>query len=49
MFVPEEVRNEAGKVPGFVRLSVGIESVEDLWNDISSALAETEKHLTTLA
>ena len=49
MFVPEEVRNEAGIVPGFVRLSVGIESVEDLWNDISSALAETEKHLTTLA
>ena len=49
MFVPEEVRNEAGIVPGFVRLSVGIESVEDLWNDISSALAETENHLTTLA
>ena len=23
--------------------------VEDLWNDISSALAETEQHLATLA
>ena len=36
-------------MPGFVRMSVGIEDVEDLWNDISSALAETEQHLATLA
>jgi cystathionine beta-lyase/cystathionine gamma-synthase len=49
MFVPEDVRNQAGIVPGFVRMSVGIEDVEDLWNDISSALAETEQHLATLA
>jgi len=49
MFVPEDVRNDAGIVPGFVRMSVGIEDVEDLWKDISSALAETEQHLATLA
>jgi len=37
-FVPEEVRLEAGIVPGFVRMSVGIEDVEDLWCDIDQAL-----------
>ena len=37
-FVPENVRLEAGIVPGFVRMSVGIEDVEDLWNDIDQAL-----------
>lgn len=49
MFVPEDVRHEAGVVPGFVRMSVGIEDVEDLWNDIATALAQTEQHLATLA
>ena len=39
MFVPEDVRVEAGVVPGFVRLSIGIEDVEDLWADIEHALA----------
>lgn len=39
MFVPEDVRVEAGVVPGFVRLSVGIEDAEDLWSDIEGALA----------
>jgi len=38
MFVPEEVRHEAGVVPGFVRMSIGIEDVEDLWKDINSGL-----------
>ena len=38
MFVPEEVRMEAGIAPGFVRMSVGIEDVEDLWSDIEQAL-----------
>jgi len=36
--VPENVRHAAGVVPGFVRLSIGIEDVEDLWNDIKNAL-----------
>ena len=39
MFVPEDVRVATGVVPGFVRLSVGIEDVEDLWQDIDQALA----------
>jgi len=39
MFVPEDVRVAAGVVPGFVRLSIGIEDVEDLWRDIDQALA----------
>ncbi len=38
MFVPEDVRIEAGIGPGFVRMSIGIEDVEDLWKDISNAL-----------
>ncbi|MCH1540757.1 MAG: PLP-dependent aspartate aminotransferase family protein [Candidatus Poseidonia sp.] len=38
MFVPEDVRHDAGVVPGFVRLSIGIEHVEDLWSDIAGAL-----------
>ena len=29
---------EAGIVPGFVRMSIGIEDVEDLWEDIAQAL-----------
>ena len=35
---PEDIRIEAGIVPGFVRMSIGIENVEDLWNDIDKAL-----------
>ena len=38
MFVPEDVRIKAGIASGFVRLSVGIEDIEDLWRDISQAL-----------
>ena len=38
MFIPEDVRHAAGVVPGFVRVSIGIEDVEDLWDDISNAL-----------
>ncbi|MDA7603568.1 aminotransferase class I/II-fold pyridoxal phosphate-dependent enzyme [Euryarchaeota archaeon] len=49
MFVPEEVRMEAGVVPGFVRMSVGIEDVEDIWNDIEQALAAAADLLTTRA
>ena len=37
--VPEDVRVAAGVVPGFVRMSIGIEDVEDLWDDIEQALA----------
>ena len=41
MFVPEEVRIAAGLGAGFVRMSLGIEDVEDLWDDISQALEAT--------
>ncbi len=40
MFIPEDVRHAAGVVPGFVRVSIGIEDVEDLWEDIDHALAQ---------
>lgn len=40
MSIPENVRKEAGIVSGFVRLSVGIENIEDLWKDISQALSQ---------
>ena len=48
-FVPEEVRSEAGVVPGFVRMSVGIEDLEDIWEDIDQALAQVEAELLRLA
>ncbi len=35
---PEARRLEVGVTPGLVRLSVGIEDAEDLWNDIENAL-----------
>ena len=38
MFVPSEVRLASGIDPGFVRLSVGLEDIEDLWSDICKAL-----------
>ena len=40
MFVPSEVRLESGIDPGFVRLSVGLEDIEDLWSDITNALED---------
>jgi cystathionine beta-lyase/cystathionine gamma-synthase len=39
MGIPEDVRIAAGLGPGFVRMSIGIEDVEDIWNDISTALS----------
>jgi len=49
MFVPEEVRAESGVIPGFVRMSVGIEDVEDLWADINQALAAANAFLESRA
>ena len=37
--MPAEVRGRLGITPGLVRISVGIEDVEDLWADLESALA----------
>ena len=39
MFIPEDVRIAAGLGRGFVRMSIGIEDLEDLWEDISGALS----------
>ncbi len=47
MSVPEDVRNELGIVPGFVRMSVGIEDVEDLWKDMDSALKATKTFINS--
>jgi cystathionine gamma-lyase len=37
--VPEEIRNEIGIVDGLVRLSVGIETLDDLVADLDTALS----------
>ena len=37
--IPPEVREEIGISDGLVRLSVGIESIEDLIEDIENSLA----------
>lgn len=37
--MPKEIRERAGIGDGLLRLSVGIESADELWNDLSSALA----------
>tara|TARA_B110000305_G_scaffold215828_1_gene253719 strand:- start:2287 stop:2685 length:399 start_codon:yes stop_codon:yes gene_type:complete len=36
--IPEQQRYDAGMTPGLIRLSVGIEDVEDLWQDLVHAL-----------
>ena len=36
--IPKEVRNELGVTDGLVRLSIGIENLNDLKEDIKSAL-----------
>jgi cystathionine beta-lyase/cystathionine gamma-synthase len=38
--IPKDVREAAGVTDGLVRFSVGIEHVEDLWEDIDRALAK---------
>jgi len=39
MLIPEEVRHANGLIPGLVRLSTGIEDVEDLWTDLERGFA----------
>lgn len=38
--VPAEARKVLGIDDGLIRLSIGVEGLEDLWNDIAQALAE---------
>jgi cystathionine gamma-synthase/cystathionine gamma-lyase len=37
--IPPEIRGKIGISDGLVRLSVGLESEEDLWTDLETALA----------
>jgi len=39
MMIPEDVRHAAGLIPGYVRLSIGIEDLEDLWADLERGFA----------
>jgi cystathionine beta-lyase len=39
--VPHDVKMEMGIKVGLLRFSVGIEDVDDIWNDISKALDTT--------
>lgn len=39
MVIPEEIRHAAGLIPGLVRISIGIEDVEDLWTDLERGFA----------
>ena len=41
--IPRPVRESIGIGDGLVRLSVGLEHVEDLWSDLLAALAAAEK------
>jgi cystathionine beta-lyase/cystathionine gamma-synthase len=41
--IPEAVRRASGISDGLVRLSVGIEHVEDLWSDLQQALARAQE------
>lgn len=40
--VPPEVRHEMGIDDGLIRLSVGLEDVEDIWSDLKQALDQLE-------
>ena len=42
MMIPEDVRHAAGLVPGYVRMSIGIEDIEDLWSDIERGFANVK-------
>jgi cystathionine beta-lyase/cystathionine gamma-synthase len=35
----EDARREIGINPGFIRMSLGLEAVEDLWDDLDRALS----------
>jgi cystathionine gamma-synthase/cystathionine gamma-lyase len=43
--IPPEIRAKIGISDGLVRLSVGLEAVEDLWADIEAGLEATPQSL----
>ncbi len=44
--VSDDAKEEGGIGPGLVRLSVGLEDVEDLWRDLNQALSEARLTIT---
>ena len=41
--IPYEVRQKVGITDGLIRLSVGIESIDDILADLDQAIAESEE------
>ena len=41
--IPKEVRDRVGITDGLIRLSIGIEDIEDLLADLEQAIAESEE------
>jgi cystathionine beta-lyase len=41
--IPKEVRDRVGITEGLIRLSIGIEDIEDLLADLEQAIAESEE------
>ena len=41
--IPKEVRDRVGITDGLIRLSIGIEDIEDLLTDLEQAIAESEE------
>ncbi len=41
--IPYEVRQRVGITDGLIRLSVGIESIDDILADLEQAIAESEE------
>jgi cystathionine beta-lyase len=41
--IPYEVRQRVGITDGLIRLSVGIESIDDILADLDQAIAESEE------
>ena len=44
-FVEPEALRRSGVTPGLLRLSVGLEDVDDLWADLAQALAASRRRL----
>ena len=41
--IPYETRQKVGITDGLIRLSIGIENIDDLLDDLKQAIAESEK------
>ena len=41
--IPADIRKKVGITDGLIRLSVGIENIEDILEDITQAIAKSER------